>query len=165
MSEAIAYHGSSIKISRFEVREAVKSAQYGPGIYFTDEGKTARTYGRFLHVCKLETGKMIDKKSRPNKTLIHKILNENITPTHLENWGYTKKEFINYWDKNIINGEPLTEILEYIWRDIFDLNDKKFCAAMVKHGIDGVIHTIQTKEKFLIVYNPRIITLESVISL
>ena len=165
--DLILYHGSSTKIRNFEINKSVGNDQYGPGIYFSDEIQTTKSYGRNIHICKLDKNRLIHKKDQALKyrMLINRILNENVTQDHLDDWGYTKKEFLKYWNDEIITHQSMTETLEYIWKDIFNLDNKKFCAVAVRHGIDGVIHPQHNNENFYVVFNPRIIHIQDITTL
>lgn len=153
----IVYHGSSSKITKFEIRNNTGYDQYGPGIYFTDKMTTARGYGRNVHAVDLDITRFIKPKAAIIRSKIVAMAKKADRDT-LSNWSENRNEALKMLTESLLNTDDMQDAMTSVWRDVFNLDNKKTCLEFVRQNIDGFIIQM-TGEKFYTVFNPRTITI------
>ena len=149
------YHGSNYKIDKFIHYDSdkYKNESYGPGLYFTNDIDIAERYGEYLYTVQLDTKGFINKKSKIDKLLILKIIDDNLNDIILSNYHENKIIARKMLIESIFNADSYIEILQNLWSEIFNMKSKKYLEECVKNKINGVTIDLNNNLKYYIVYN------------
>lgn len=155
------YHGSNYKIDKFIHYDSdkYKNESYGPGLYFTNDIDIAERYGKYLYTVQLDTKGFINKKSKIDKLLILKIIDDNLNDIILSNYHENKFIARKMLIESIFNANSYIDILQNLWSEIFNMKSKKYLEECVKNKINGIIIELQNNLKYYIVYNVKLIKL------
>lgn len=168
----VAYHGSSVKISKFEdsfVDGEGVTQHHGPGIYFATSEENAGMFGKYVHKVEL-SGKFIDTDTsiryvnRNDLIALMKMSGEDEDEWEMEAQNYNEDPQIGLkiaLSAAMHSGDEAGAFFAVLngW---YQHTPLRYIRNMVKLGYDGLVVDAPRDwvgEKHIIVFNPSIIKL------
>lgn len=167
-ADGLYYHGSSHKITRF-VDEFVGSGtdQFGPGIYMTNDLNAALQYSSetgYIYVADVKMRNLLTEDVPYDRDIVLNMMKATPDEEAFWDFGETPESAYTAAIKVIeqYRGNSLLEALLAVQSDWYRDNAMEFVRELVKLGYDGSVYDQGSGIKFLVVYNPKCITLTEV---
>lgn len=161
------YHGSTHKITNF-VDEFVGQGhdQYGPGVYLANRVHVAMGYaekGGYVYKAEVKLKKLLTESTKPNKAQILKLMKNSPDEYAVSNWSEDPREAYQMALEQYMDYDML-EACMFIWRDWYPNDPVAFVRELVLMGYDGSIYDIGHGTNFLVVYNPKSISITGILT-
>ncbi|AQW88978.1 hypothetical protein pEaSNUABM50_00465 [Erwinia phage pEa_SNUABM_50] len=155
------YHGSSAPISNFSDEFVGRgNDEYGPGIYFSSVPNTSIGYAKdggsngMVYQCEINLRKELSKKTRVNKAVLLKLMQNTPDEDAYTNWNENKNVAYRTALQGYVDEGNMYDALMGVWYDWYREYPVQFVRSLVQLGYDGYIYTFASGERFIIVYNP-----------
>lgn len=160
------YHGSDRPINSFS-DDFVGNGndEYGPGIYFANEPKTAMGYvnnesGGMLYVVELSFRKQLSKSEKINRTQVLKMMKASPDEYAVSNWSDNPNEAYRLALQNIMESyDNMLDAMLEVWASWYSNDSVQFVRNLVSLGYDGHLTELASGDIFATVYNPKAIKL------
>lgn len=166
-ADGVYYHGSTHKIQSF-VDDFVGQGkdQYGPGVYMSNRVHVAMGYAEksgYVYQADVKLRKLLSAKTRYNEGQLLKLMKATPDTDAYTNWSEEPMEAYRE-ALDAYRGTDMLDACQFIWRDWYHNNPVEFVRELVKMGYDGSVFDIGEGTNFLVVYNPKSITLTNVMT-
>lgn len=154
----IAYRGASTEIKNFTVPAYTPSnSQYGPGIYFGDSFKIARTYGNYLHIVDLDIGKFVTDSTPIDRSVLISIA-KTASKTALMRYDDDPKTALDLLTKDLLSADSMLDAVNIAWTDVFLMDNILAAKTFFRFGVRGSI-VKAISGVYYISYTPNVIKL------
>lgn len=151
------YHGDKGRRETFEGQNMDRDRtisslnEYGPGIYFTNNLKTAATYGNYIYqLTALSSYFHFVPNRKPTLSDLLSVYNEandDYKESFLSNFGIEDMERPQEALRNYLNSSSLYDALEFLYGDLFMYNTDEYIAALVANSWHG--HMIHIENQYI----------------
>ena len=157
------YHGSPVKIDRFDLAHVGKgNDEDGPGFYFTGSLSDALKYAYptgYVHEVQLRLNKTLPRRGRPEtyRNGLRWLLRHapDLSDT-LMNWDENPAVALEKLYDSVVSAETPAEAYLNVWGEAYRGEEATFCRTMAKRGWDGLLVDPATRGgiQHVVVFNP-----------